>query len=184
VNARHAQRGFNIIELMVAIALLVFLTMFALPMFRLWMQNSQLRASAESIMGALQFARSEAVRLNESQGVQFALAGNDWQVLRVSNAELLRQGLGVDLAPKAAVAADPAPNTTVTFTALGRALDAANPLVALSVNFNVKHADTGEKCIADGGDMRCLRVQVRTGGLVRLCDPSVMTVGDPRVCLP
>ena len=176
MNARHAQRGFNIIELMVAIALLVFLTMFALPMFRLWMQNSQLRASAESIMGALQFARSEAVRLNESQGVQFALAGNDWQVLRVSNAELLRQGLGVDLAPKAAVAANPAPNTTVTFTALGRAVDIAN--------FNVNHADTAEKCILDGGDMRCLRVQVRMGGLVRLCDPSVVTVGDPRLCLP
>ena len=182
MNARRAQRGLNIIELMVAVALLVLLTMFALPMYRLWMQNSQLRASAESIMSALQFARAEAVRLNESQGVRFVLAGNDWQVLRVSNAELLRQGLGADLAPKAALVADPAPNTMVTFTALGRAVDAAN--APITANFNVNHADTGEKCILDGGDMRCLRVQVRSGGLVRLCDPSVTTAGDPRLCLP
>lgn len=178
MSTRRFQRGLNIIEMMIAIAIISMLLVFAVPMYRVWLQNSQLRASAESIMSALQFARTEAVRLNEPQGVSFALAGNDWTVARVSDASILRQGAGADLATNASVAADPAANTTVVFTALGR----TNP--AVNVNFNISHVNSADKCVADGGDIRCLRVQVRRGGLVRLCDPSVATAGDPRLCLP
>jgi type IV fimbrial biogenesis protein FimT len=178
VNARRAQRGFNLIELMVTIAIVALLFTYGMPTFSTWMQNSQLRASAESIMAGLQHARSEAVRLNDTAGVRFSLvAGNAWNVYRVTEpGTILQQGGGMDLAKNAVVTPDGAV-TDITFTPLGQ----TNP--ALTLNIDVTHVDTSLKCVADGGEIRCLRVQVRAGGLVRLCDPSVVTVGDPRRCL-
>jgi type IV fimbrial biogenesis protein FimT len=177
VKPFRPQGGFSVIELMIAIALIALLTMFSMPMYRAWLQNSQLRASAESIAAGLQQARSEAVRLNDSQGVRFRLDGNAWFVERVANNEVFQQGGGGDLAKNAVVTPDPAGVTQVVFNPLGQSSVAA-------LNIDVTHADTASfKCIIDGGEARCLRVQVRAGGLVRLCDTSVTTAGDPRQCL-
>jgi type IV fimbrial biogenesis protein FimT len=179
VTTRRRQRGFNVIEIVVTLVIIALVTTFGLPMYSLWLQNSQLRASAESIMAGLQHARSEAVRLNDTQGVRFALgADNAWSVYRVADPGTpLQQGGGTDLAKNALVTPDPA-ITEVTFTPLGQ----TNPVVTL--NINVTHVDTSQKCIADGGEIRCLRVQVRPGGIVRLCDTNpAIPAGDPRRCL-
>jgi type IV fimbrial biogenesis protein FimT len=175
--ARH-QRGFNLIEIVVTLVIIAALFTFGMPTYTNWLQNSQMRASAESMMAGLQQARTEAVRLNDAQGVRFSLvAGNAWQVYRVSEpANILQQGGGVDLAKNALVTPDGP--TDVTFTPLGQTTP------ALTLNIDVTHVDSSLKCRADGGDIRCLRVQVRAGGMVRLCDPSVVTAGDPRQCLP
>lgn len=178
MNARRAQRGFNIIELMVTVAIIALLFSYGMPTFSTWMQNSQLRASAESIMAGLQHARSEAVRLNDTQGVRFSLiAGNAWNVYRVSDpGTILQTGGGMDLAKNALVTPDGGV-TDVTFTPLGQ----TNP--ALTLNIDVTHVDSNLKCVPDG-EIRCLRVQVRAGGLVRLCDPKPdIPAGDPRKCL-
>ena len=45
---------------------------------------------------------------------------------------------------------------------------------------NVKH--TEESCIADGGSLRCLRIDVGTAGQAKLCDPSITNSNDPRRC--
>ena len=178
MTARRAQQGFNLIEIVVTFVILAFLVTLGMPTYTNWMQNSQLRASAESIIAGLQHARSEAVRVNDTQGVRFSLtAGNAWNVTRVSDGSVVQQGGGLDLAKNALVTPDSA-TTDITYSPLGL----TNPAVTL--NIDVTHVDSAQKCIADGGDIRCLRVQVRPGGLVRMCDRSVVTVGDPRVCLP
>ena len=41
---------------------------------------------------------------------------------------------------------------------------------------------SGGACAADGGPMRCLRVQVSAGGQARQCDPAVATTTDARYC--
>jgi type IV fimbrial biogenesis protein FimT len=184
VSPNHRQHAFSVVELMIAIALVGILSMLSMPMYRTWQQNSQLRASAESILAGLQHARTEAVRLNETTGVQFVVTGNAWHVERVAApGVILHQGGGDDLAQNASVTPLPA-NAPVKFTPLG-AVDPAG----FTIDFNVRHADEGGadptlKCVADGGEMRCLSVQVRGGGLVRLCDPSVTAAGDPRRCMP
>jgi type IV fimbrial biogenesis protein FimT len=177
VSPARRQRGFNIIEIVITVVILAFIFTLGMPTYTTWLQNSQMRASAESMMAGLQHARSEAVRANDSQGVRFSLlAGNEWSVYRVADpGTILQRGGGQDLAKNALVTSDGA--TDITFSPLGL----TNPAVTL--NIDVTHVDTGLKCVADGGDIRCLRVQVRPGGLVRLCDPSVATVGDPRRCL-
>jgi type IV fimbrial biogenesis protein FimT len=178
VSPARAQGGFTVIEMMIAIALIALLTLFSMPMYRTWLQNSQLRASAESIAAGLQQARTEAVRLNDSQGVRFRLDGNAWFVERVSDGSLVQQGGGGDLSQNAVVTPTPSGVTQVIFNPLGQT-NLAAPL-----DIDVTHADTANfKCIVDGGEARCLRVQVRAGGLVRLCDTSVTAAGDPRQCL-
>jgi type IV fimbrial biogenesis protein FimT len=184
VKAARTHRGFSVIELMVTVAIIALLMVFGMPMYGTWLQNSQLRASAESIMAGLQFARSEAVRRNDTQGVQLSLTGNAWSVSAVADladpTKVLRQGGGPDLAANAVVAPNPADKTNVTFTSLGMTQDPVTKL-AITVDIDVTHAN--RQCIAAGGDIRCLRVQVRSGGLVRVCDPSVATAGDPRQCI-
>lgn len=174
------QRGFNIIEIVVTLVIVAALSTLAMPMYSIWMQNSQMRASAESMMAGLNQARAEAVRGNNAAGVRFALVtGNAWRVEQVVDGTVLQQGGGLDLAKNAVVTADPPAVSEVIFTPLGQ----TNP--AVNVNINVTHVDPAQKCIADGGEIRCLRVQVRSGGLIRLCDtnPSI-PAGDPRRCLP
>lgn len=178
MSPRRRQRGFNIIEIVVTMLIVAVLATFAMPMYSVWLQNSQMRASAESIMAGLNQARSEAVRGNNAAGVRFALVtGNAWRVEQVSDGAVLQQGGGLDLAKNAVVTPNPVV-TEVVFTPLGQ----TNP--AVTVDIDVTHADPAQKCIANGGEIRCLRVQVRSGGLIRLCDTNpAIPVGDPRRCL-
>lgn len=179
MSLRSLQRGFNIMEIVVAFVIIALLTTLGMPVYTTWLQNSQLRASADAIVAGLQQARTEAVRSNNTAGVRFSLTGgNAWAVVQNSDLTELQKGGGLDLAKNAVVTADPAGITDVVFTPLGQ----TNPAVTL--NIDVTHADAALKCIADGGEMRCLRVQIRPGGLVRMCDPSVAVAGDPRTCLP
>ena len=178
MTPRRAQGGFNLIEIVITIVIVALLAVLGMPTYSAWLQNSQMRASAESMIAGLQHARSEAIRLNDTQGVRFSLAGNEWSVFRVSDpATILQRGGGLDLAKNALVTPNPA-TTEVTYTPLGM----TNPSV--TVDLDVTHVDSANKCVADGGEIRCLRVQVRAGGMVRVCDPSVLAVGDPRLCLP
>lgn len=64
------QRGFTLVELMVALSILAFSLAMVAPSFSIWVQNSKLRSYAESLQNALQFARSEAVRRNTTISLQ------------------------------------------------------------------------------------------------------------------
>ena len=64
-------RGFTLIELMVALAVAGLLLMGAIPLVREWMMNMQVRNAAMSIAGGLEKARAEAVRRNRD--VTFSL---------------------------------------------------------------------------------------------------------------
>jgi type IV fimbrial biogenesis protein FimT len=65
------QRGFNLIELMVTIAVLGILLMVGLPAFTDWMQNLKIRSAAESIQNGLQVARSTAIARNTQVSLVF-----------------------------------------------------------------------------------------------------------------
>jgi type IV fimbrial biogenesis protein FimT len=67
----HPIRGFTLIELMVSLAVLSVLVAVALPNYAVWVQNSRIRTTAESITSGLTLARSEAIRRNAM--VQFNL---------------------------------------------------------------------------------------------------------------
>src|SRR4026208_2333025 len=56
--------GFTLIEVMITLAVLSLLLMVGLPGMATWLQNTQIRASAEATQAGLQVARAEALRRN------------------------------------------------------------------------------------------------------------------------
>lgn len=171
-------RGMTLLELMVGITVVAILLTLALPNFSALLQAKQIRAAATSLQNGLQLARAEALRRNHP--VAFAVASHTgWSIgcvpadsscpatiqaqaasegsaaVRVSarngaNAELLTDGSG----------------EVLVFAPLGQPQGASLP-----ITLSITMPDAGA-CLANSGDVRCLRVEVRAGGASRVCDPD------------
>lgn len=61
MNARSSS-GFTLVEMMVALAIAAILLAIAVPSYSGSQLNSQLRASANDLIGSINFARSEAIK--------------------------------------------------------------------------------------------------------------------------
>lgn len=192
----HAVRGFSLIELMITIGVLGIVLMIGLPNLSTWLQNTQIRNQTEAVYAGLQLARAEALRRNVSvrfqlfsdlgPGCAAAASGKSWVVSLADAAsqcsaapsdtaapQIIQKRDGSDGTPNAAVAATG--GTLVTFNALGRVANAGAITVIDVAN------PAGGSCQA-AGPMRCLRITVSNGGQMRMCDPAVTLVTDPRIC--
>ncbi|WP_211343687.1 GspH/FimT family pseudopilin [Neptunomonas concharum] len=129
-------RGFTLIELMVTVAVLVILITVAIPSFINLIQNSRSAALANSVVTALNYARSEAVKRNTN--VEFCAGTNrttcagaltdGWNV-QLSDTELLRSWDAPDAG--AVITKDVA--GVITFTGSGRLNTGA---VTLTTKYN------------------------------------------------
>ena len=81
MNARAARAGFTLIELVTALAVLALLIVLAMPSYRVWIANSRVRSTSESIQNGLRLARNQAVDM--AQRVRFELPADktaNWTV--------------------------------------------------------------------------------------------------------
>lgn len=85
MRSLRSQRGFTLIESMIAIAVMLVLMAIAVPSFRDASHRSQLRSAANDLLATAHFARSEAIKRNapvtvcvSSDGVNCAASGG-WQ---------------------------------------------------------------------------------------------------------
>jgi len=185
-------KGFTLVEMMVAIALFALLVAFAYPSYTSFIQNAQIRTTAESIINGLQLARAEAIRrnsnvefrlLNKSTGVAVT-GGTDWQIQASSanTPSALDQTVQIRLETSAsskaraqvatavgATAANPGAGmpATIAFTGLGR----------LTTATTIRQID-----ITGASGMRRLAIVLAPGGDVRLCDPSLTLATNPQGC--
>ncbi|MGG6259270.1 GspH/FimT family pseudopilin [Stutzerimonas stutzeri] len=74
----ETNRGFTLIELMIAIALIAIIAGIAIPNYRSSMQNTRETSARNSLVGALQLARSEAITRNIT--VTVTTAGSTWVI--------------------------------------------------------------------------------------------------------
>ena len=166
-------RGVTLIELMITISVLALLITLALPSYRNWIQNTQIRTAGEAIHSGMQLARAEAVRRNTT--VQLVMgASTDWIVSVISPAEQIQARPAAD-SPNATVTVTPAGATTVTFSGLGR----VTPNQDIPPSNSIQQIDINTSVTIDSP--RPLRIVVGTGGNVRFCDPAV-AAPDPRTC--
>jgi type IV fimbrial biogenesis protein FimT len=199
LSMRHSSAGFSIIELMIGLTVLGILIMVGLPSLATWLQNTQIRTAAESMQSGLQLARAEALRRNTTvrfqltttlaAGCALSATGTNWVVSQADPTgacqvdpsdttapQIIQKKAGTEGATNAVITATG--GSSVTFNGLGRVVG-ANPITRVDIT-NTK----GGACKTSGGEepMRCLRVTVSTAGQVRMCDPSVTDVTDPRAC--
>jgi type IV fimbrial biogenesis protein FimT len=190
------QRGFTIIEVIIAVTIAGFLLAAALPSAGTWIRNTRIRTAAESISSGLQQARNEAVRLNKpisfylvsdvdavsmSDACALSSTSSGWVIAEASPAGKCATSRDSfiairppgDAATGLAVAATdstPAAATTVTFNGYGQLANAL-PITCIRVS-NPSDAST-----------RALNIAVNAGGQIRMCDPAVSDSNDPRKCL-
>lgn len=189
------QRGFTILEVVIAITIAGLMVMAALPSTSAWMRNTRIRTAAESISNGVQQARNEAVRRNQPVG--FFLV-SDIDAVSLTDACALSStssGWVVGLASPAGKCA----TDRSTFIAMRPPGDTSNGLSVAAVDSAAGAADAitfnGYGQITAANAIGCIRVRnaidssaralniaVNAGGQVRMCDPAVTSSSDPRKC--
>lgn len=175
-GSRHGQRGFTLIEAMIAITLFAVAIALAIPYVGEGVQNSKIRAASESILSGLQTARAEAVRRNADVQFEFSAApGIDW-ILRLRQAGVVSQ-LQVSSGEG---------SPTITAISNNRAATAAfDGLGRLRTDFNGRKSFSQlniDTTALRPTDSRDLRILIDDGGEIRMCDPNILAAGDPRRC--
>ena len=188
--------GFNLIEMLIGLAVLGILMMVGLPELNSWMQSTQVRNSAESIVSALQLSRTEALRRNLR--VQFTLTdtltadcapsftGTDWVV------SLADPSAACDAVPSDTVApqilqkrSGQEGSGSATVTATGSwaiVFDGLGHIVGFPVGgvlIDIGNLTAACQPVGGGDGIRCLRVVLSASGAICMCDPAVPVVVPP-----
>ena len=172
-----AQSGMSVIELLIGIAIVSMVIALGLPSYGAWIQNTQIRNATEAVLNGMQLARNEAVRRNLN--VELALgAQSSWTISVPSTAEVIQtRNFGAG-SKNVTVAITPNGTNRITFNSLGRVINntTANPAPITRLDFTVPTT------ILAATAARSLQIRVDAGGTVRMCDPAVTVVTDPRYC--
>jgi len=174
-------RGFTLIEMLIGIAVLGVLFLLAVPSFRSWLQNTQIRTAAHAISDGMNLARAEAIRRNVP--VQLTLTSQGGGTGAAWTVSELPAPTGTGALVQSWSSAEGASSTKivqagggiVTFSALGRVIT-PNPINNSAPLLQVDVTST----VADPA-LRNMRVVVGSGGSARMCDPQ-LAQPDPRAC--
>lgn len=185
--------GFTLTEMMIAVAILAILLAVGTPSFQVFIENSKIRSTAESLQTGLHLARTEAMRRNARvtlwlvNGLSAACVrsntGTSWVVSQdnpagscnVASSEtasprLIQSYAGSDSSANLNVTATDSTDTAtncITFNGFGRAelscTGGGNPISRISISS------------ASLPNTRRLDIRIPAGGGARMCDPSLPT---------
>ncbi len=170
-------RGFTLIEVMITLVVLGIAMSLGMPSYQTWIASTGVRTAAESILAGMQLARTEAIARNVA--VTFrkdAATGSGWCVtLDPDSCDVPLHVRSAKDGSSAAVevALSNGATQTVAFDGFGR-LKSPAPVAGTAIRLDMTHATVS--------DARKLRVTVDIGGTARMCDPSVTSTSDTRIC--
>lgn len=177
--------GFGLIELIIAMAIFFILLSIAAPNFSGWILNAKIRTKAESVLSGLQLARAEAVRRNSVVRFQLTTTSDDSCALDTAGPNWI-VSLDVATGKCGTVASE---TTDPRIIQLGSSAEGSGGSTVLSSGQSsfvfdgmgrltsppsaVNIQNSLGLCIDAGGAARCLRVDVTSGGQIRMCDPAL-----------
>lgn len=167
LTLRATHHGATLIEFLIAFAILGVLVATAIPSFRDWIINSQVRTAADTINSGLQLARAEAVRRNTR--VRWTLAnstGGSWVVNLPDTGDTIQSRSGNEGTISTLVTST---QNDIIFNGVGWVTPTPN--AAIQINVSNPSAGDCQDAGGGGGPVRCLRLLVGAGGQVRMCDP-------------
>ncbi len=198
----RSPRGFTLIELMIAIALLAILVTLGLPSFTAWISNAKVRTVAESLQTGIRLAQAEAVRQNRSVVLAFtngipdpataitaAASGNRWVIQSLAqfgsaDGSFVQAGSLTDIAAGVTIEGVSA----LCFNSNGRLITAT----AETIQSNTTPQISGAACDPTdatftvdrpGSADRALKVLISASGRVRMCDPKrTLSATSPDGC--
>lgn len=162
---RAARRGFTLVELLTAVAIVALGMSLAAPKMSEIIAARKVRLVAQNVLEGINIARAEAVRRNTE--VQFALVNGGWKISTVSPATTLRTSSNIAWGPSLVVSSSA--NSTVSFVATGLRGSTGTQMSQVDVSSTVPRAGAR-------------RINIFGGGLIRMCDPGVTAANDPRRC--
>jgi len=190
-SSRSRARGFTLIEAGVVLCIMGMLVVAVLPSIASWLRGLRVRAAAESVQNGLQRARVEALRRNQEVSFWLMTSANT-----DGCGDSASSGSWVVATGSASPSGACSSSTTViesyalpaTFSAVSvAATNGGTPVNGVTFNVfgQVKTGGTPLQKVAvtmpGYSDVRELDIDVTSGGLVRMCDPSVGKT-DSRAC--
>ncbi len=128
--------GFTLVELMVVISIIALILVMGVPSFQTFLQNRQIRNTAESIASGMQKARAEAVKSNSNHEFQINVAAGTWGIYQLAGTPLTRTLVEqFDFKQRwrnTTIAITPNGNNTVTFDGVGRLQANNNIAIAMT----------------------------------------------------
>ena len=195
----ESSKGNTLIEMMIAIVILCILLVLTVRSYGVWIANSRIRTAAETLAAGLSAARNEAIKRNRSVGFYLVTdlssacgvsgTGTSWVasiddptkkcdvavaaavepriVAKKSAAE------GTDRVTISALDASGAATSTIIFNGVGRVLlTGSSPIAQIDIASSVLTSDQARE----------MRIVLTTGGMIRMCDPSISDTTDTRIC--
>lgn len=192
------QRGFNLIEAMVAVSVLGILLAATVPSMTDWIRATRVRGLAETTQAGLQKARNEAMKRNKvvtlwlvdppnttqpTDACTLSSSSGAWVISLDDPTSHCGSAPSSTAAPRIVEVYGPGKGgDQVVFTAVDKDANAAT-----SVSFNGfgQRVGGGIATInishSAGASVRPLRITISSSGGIRSCDPTVSTP-DPRAC--
>ncbi len=196
---RRRQGGVTLVELMIGVTIVSILLLAGIPSFTRWMQDSQNRTAAESILNGLHLARVEAIKRNTL--VRFELVDTDglvnWTVGCVTETDdcpqVIQRREAAEGTPNARVGVADIPTPTPddyfdTPIVAGVGLDTGEASVTFNgvgrVQPNGGGADIERIDVTNATPVGGRRyvVTINSGGQIRMCDPALSFSNNPQGC--
>lgn len=164
---RRRSAGFTMVELMVTVSVIAILAALAAPGFRSVVANGRIRAASQSLQNGLALARAEAIRLNTQ--VEFRMVSTGWEIRNSITGVVLQEASGKEGPAGLVLTVTPEEADRITFNAFGQVVsvnptDGSSPISDIDIE-------------SASGGYRPMRIEVFSGGMSRLCDPSENATG-------